>query len=60
VAALRRAELGASPRVEDLARIPRSFPTCTNVFARAMVGAARQLHEGGIWRAEDPVRPAQA
>jgi pyruvate/2-oxoglutarate dehydrogenase complex dihydrolipoamide dehydrogenase (E3) component len=45
--------VASAARVEDLARIPWSFPTYTNVFGRAVIVAARQLNESGIWTAED-------
>ncbi|MBV9602654.1 MAG: NAD(P)/FAD-dependent oxidoreductase [Chloroflexi bacterium] len=50
--------LASAARVEDLARIPWSFPTYTNVFGRAVIGAARQLNQSGIWSAEELAQPA--
>jgi pyruvate/2-oxoglutarate dehydrogenase complex dihydrolipoamide dehydrogenase (E3) component len=41
--------VASATRVGDLARIPWSFPTYTNVFGRAVIAAARQLDESGIW-----------
>jgi hypothetical protein len=37
--------------VEDLARIPLSFPTYTNVLGRAALMAARRLDGAGVWDA---------
>jgi pyruvate/2-oxoglutarate dehydrogenase complex dihydrolipoamide dehydrogenase (E3) component len=48
--------VASATRVEDLARIPWSFPTYTNVFGRAVIAAARQLNEVGIWSAEDLIQ----
>ena len=45
--------VASTARVEDLARIPWSFPTYTNVFGRAIISAARQLNVSGVWSAED-------
>lgn len=39
--------------VEELARLPLSFPTYTNVFGRAVVSAARELNDSGVWNADD-------
>jgi len=49
--------VASSARVEDLARIPWSFPTYTNVFGRAVLEAARQVNESGVWSAEDLTQP---
>ena len=38
-------------KVEDLAAIPLSFPTYTNVLSRAVFHAARQLNLEGMWEA---------
>jgi len=39
--------------VEQLARIPLSFPTYTNVLGRAVFDAARQLRVPGFWDVPD-------
>ena len=49
--------VASTARVDDLARIPWSFPTYTNVFGRAVIGAARQLNVSGVWSAEDLAQP---
>jgi len=41
--------IAAEMTVEQLARLPLSFPTYTNVLGRAVFDAARQLGIPGIW-----------
>jgi pyruvate/2-oxoglutarate dehydrogenase complex dihydrolipoamide dehydrogenase (E3) component len=45
--------MAAHMRVQEFARIPLSFPTYTNVLGRAVIMAAKQLHEPGLWDAEE-------
>ena len=43
--------IAAGMRVDDLARIPLSFPTYAGILVDAVAGAARQLGLTVIWRA---------
>jgi pyruvate/2-oxoglutarate dehydrogenase complex dihydrolipoamide dehydrogenase (E3) component len=43
--------MASGMNVEDLARIPLSFPTYTNVLGRAALMAARRLDGAGVWDA---------
>ena len=45
--------MAGGTRVEDLARIPISFPTYTNLFSRATLMAARRLDVAGFWDAAE-------
>ena len=40
-------------RVEDLARIPLSFPTYTGILGRAAFKAIRQIDPEGDWQANE-------
>jgi pyruvate/2-oxoglutarate dehydrogenase complex dihydrolipoamide dehydrogenase (E3) component len=46
--------VAAKMRVDDLARLPLSFPTCTSILGRAAAVATRQLGDdvGGARYAE--------
>ena len=44
--------MAARMRVDDLARIPLSFPTYTDILALAAANAARQLNLDVIWHAQ--------
>ena len=43
--------IAAGMRVDDLARVPLSFPTYTGILANVAAGAARQLDLKVIWQA---------
>ena len=45
--------IAAEMTVEQLARLPLSFPTYTNVLGRAVFDAARQLGIPGFWDVPD-------
>jgi dihydrolipoamide dehydrogenase len=45
--------MAAGMRVDDLAKVPLSYPTYTDVLALAAAGAARQLNLKMIWSARD-------
>jgi len=45
--------IAAEMTVEQMARLPLSFPTYTNVLGRAVFDAARQLGIPGFWDVPD-------
>jgi pyruvate/2-oxoglutarate dehydrogenase complex dihydrolipoamide dehydrogenase (E3) component len=49
--------LAAKLPIQELARIPWAFPTYSGVFGRAVVLAARDLDESGVWSADDLTGP---
>ena len=46
--------IGAGMRVDELARIPLSFPTYAGILARVAAGVARQLSPRAGWQAQQP------
>ena len=46
--------IAAGMRVDELARIPLSFPTYAGILARVAAGAARQLNPKAVWQAQQP------
>ena len=46
--------IAAGMRVDELARIPLSFPTYAGILARVAAGAARQLNPKAGWQAQQP------
>ena len=46
--------IAAGLRVDELARIPLSFPTYAGILARVAAGAARQLNSKAGWQSQQP------
>ena len=46
--------IAAGMRVDELARIPLSFPTYAGILARVAAGAARQLNSKAGWQSQQP------
>ena len=46
--------MAAGLRVDELARIPLSFPTYAGILARVAAGAARQLNSKAGWQSQQP------
>ena len=46
--------IAAGMRVDELARVPLSFPTYAGILARVAAGVARQLNPKAGWQAQEP------
>jgi len=46
--------IAADMPVDDLARVPLSFPTYAGILGRVAASAARQLNLKGRWQAQEP------